>query len=49
MRWSRQLSGRDANEVDADAFRAGGLPEPLPGGVHLALRPVVALDVVPVG
>ena len=48
VRRGRQLPGRDAHEVDADALRAGGLPEPLPGGVHLALCAAVRLDVVPV-
>jgi hypothetical protein len=44
----RQLPRRDTNAVDADAFRAGGVAEPLPGHIHLALGTVVLLDVVPV-
>ena len=44
----RQLPGRDADAVEADSLRAGGVPEALPGRVHLALRAPVLLDVVPV-
>ena len=49
VRRGRQLAWRDAHPVHADALRAGRVPEPLPRGVHLALRPVLALDLVPVG
>ena len=44
----RQLARRDAHAVQPDALRAGGIAEPLPGGVHLALGAAIGLDVVPV-
>ena len=48
VRWCRQLPGRDTDPVQADVLRAGGVAEPLPGRVHLALRAPESLDVVPV-
>ena len=48
MRRRRQLAGLDADAVDAHAARAGGVAEPLPRRVHLALRVASALDLVPV-
>jgi hypothetical protein len=48
VRRRRQLPGRDADAVDADASRTGRISEPLPRRVHLALGATMALDVVPV-
>ena len=44
----RQLPRRDANPVEADALRPGRVAEPLPRRIHLALRPMMQLDLVPV-
>ena len=48
VRRRREHPGLDADAVDADALRPGGATEPLPGRVHLTLRPTGAVDVVPV-
>ena len=48
VRRCRQLARGHLDPVHADALRTGGLPEPLPSGVHLALHASVGLDVVPV-
>ncbi len=47
VRRRRQPAGRDAHAVQADVLRAGGAAEELPRRVHLALRAMVLLDVVP--
>lgn len=47
VRRSRQLPRRDAHAVDADADGTCRGAEPLPRRVHLAFRPVMRLDVIP--
>jgi hypothetical protein len=42
-----QLPGRDADPVDPDGPRPGGIAEPLPLGVHLALGVLPPRHVVP--